>query len=107
MDALFDLSSFIIQAVNFVIVALVLRKFIFVPYMKFLDEEALKRKDLEEKLSESDAILLDAKNEAEKMLDQSRVDARMVASEIVENSRKEAREIAERAQRDADVARSK
>lgn len=107
MDALFDLSSFIIQAVNFIIVALVLRKFFFVPYIKFLDEEAMKRKDLEEKLAKSDALLSEAKNDAEKILDQSRVDARMVASEIVENSRKEAREIEERAQRDADVARTK
>lgn len=107
MDALFDLSSFIIQAINFIIVALVLRKFFFVPYMSYLDEEAKKRKYLEEKLAESDTILSEAKNEAEKILDQSRVDARIVASEIVENSRKEAREIEERAQRDADVARSK
>ncbi len=107
MDTLFDLSSFIIQGINFLIVALVLRSFFFKPYMKFLDEEAYKRKELESKLAQSDAVLETAKSDAEKLYDQSKVDAKMVASEIVENARKEASEITENASRDADVARSK
>lgn len=107
MDTLFDLSSFIIQGINFLIVALVLRRFFFVPYMKYLDEEALKRKTLESKLAESDTILSEAKTDAEKIVDQSRVDAKIIASEIVENARKESSEIKQKAELDADAARSK
>jgi F-type H+-transporting ATPase subunit b len=107
MDTLFDLSSFIIQAINFTIVALVLRKFFFVPYMKYLEEETLKRKELESKLALSDSILSTAKSDAEKIFDQARIDAKMTGSEIVENARKEASEIAARAQLDADAARTK
>ena len=107
MDTLFDLSSFIIQAINFAIVAVVLRSFFFKPYLKFLDEESAKRKDLESKLAESDSILANAKSDAEQIFDQARVDAKIVASEIIENARKEASEISAQASHDADAARSK
>ena len=75
MDALFDLSSFVIQAINFAIVAFVLRKFFFVPYMQFLDEEAKKRKHLEAEIAKSAHILTDAHNQATNIIDQSKVDA--------------------------------
>ncbi len=107
MDALFDLSSFIIQAINFAIVFLVLRSFIFKPYMKYLEEETAKREELEQKLTHSDTLISSAKEEAENIVDKARVDAKMIGSEIVENARKEGGEIAERAQLDADALRSK
>jgi F-type H+-transporting ATPase subunit b len=107
MDTLFDLSSFIIQAINFAIVFLVLRSFIFKPYMKYLEEEAQKREELDSKLKQSESLLATAKSDAEKLFDQSKIDAKMVASEIVENARREASEIATQATIDADAARSK
>jgi F-type H+-transporting ATPase subunit b len=107
MDTLFDFSSFIIQAINFAIVAIVLRSFIFKPYMKYLEEETAKRAELESKLAESDSVLTGAKSEAEKIVDKARVDAKMMGAEIVENARKEWSEISARAQADADAARAK
>lgn len=107
MSALFDLSSFIIQAINFVIVAFVLRKFFFVPYMQFLDEEAKKRKTLEAEIAKSANILTDARNQAANIIDQSKVDAKLIAAEIAENARKEAAEIVKKAHMDADAARAK
>ena len=107
MDTLFDLSSFIIQAINFAIVFIVLRSFIFKPYMKYLEEETAKREELEQKLAHSDTLLSSAKEEAENIVDKARVDAKMIGSEIVENARKEGTEIAARAQADADAARAK
>lgn len=107
MDALFDLSSFIIQAINFVIVAFVLRRFFFVPYMRFLDEEAKKRKALEAEIAKSSHILTDAHNQATNIIDQSKVDAKLIASEIAENARKEATALIKKAHQDADAARSK
>ena len=107
MDTLFDLSSFIIQAINFAIVALVLRSFIFKPYMKYLEEETAKRALLEKKLADSDALVSNAREESEKIIDKARVDAKMIGAEIVENARKEWAEISASAQADADAARAK
>jgi F-type H+-transporting ATPase subunit b len=107
MDTLFDLSSFIIQAINFAIVALVLRSFLFKPYMQYLEVEAQKRALLETQLADSDAILSTAKDESEKIVDKARVDGKIMGAEIVENARKEASEIVERAESDAAAARNK
>ena len=107
MDALFDLSSFVIQVINFAIVAFVLRKFFFVPYMQFLDEEAKKRKALEAEIAKSAHILTDAHNQASNIIDQSKVDAKLIASEIAENARKESVELIKKAHQDADAARTK
>ena len=107
MDALIDWSSFFIQAINFAIVAFVLRKFFFVPYMHYLDEEAKKRKVLETEIAKSAHILTDAHNQATNIIDQSKVDAKLIASEIAENARKEAAEFIKKAHLDADEARAK
>ena len=107
MDTLIDWGSFLIQIINFAIVAYVLRRFFFVPYLQFLDEEALKRKDLEEKLAKQSHILEEAHNQAANLVDQAKVDARMVASEIIDNARKEGKELAEKATKDAELTRSK
>ncbi len=107
MDALFDLSSFIIQAINFAVVAFVLRRFFFVPYMSYLDEEAKKRKHLEAEIAKSAHILTDAHNQATNIIDQAKVDAKLIASEIAENARKESVELIKKAHQDADAARAK
>lgn len=104
---LFDFGSFFIQAINFIIVGYVLRRFFFVPYMKFLDEEEKKRANLELQLAKSTNILEDAHNQAANIVDQSKLDARIIGTEIVENARKEGTEILTKAQHDADTARSK
>jgi F-type H+-transporting ATPase subunit b len=107
MDTLIDWGSFLIQIINFAVVAFVLRRFFFVPYLQFLDEEAAKRKDLEEKLAKQSHILEEAHNQAANLVDQAKVDARMVASEIVDNARREGKELAEKATKDAELTRSK
>lgn len=107
MSELIDFQALIIQAINLIVIVYVLRKFLFIPYVKYLDEEVWKRNELEEKLAKSTRILDDAHAQAENIVDQARVDARMIATEIAENARKEWTEIVARAHTDADVARSK
>lgn len=107
MSTIFDFGSFIIQGINFAIVAYVLRRFFFVPYMKYLDEEAEKRKVLEEQIAKNENILKDAHNQATNIVDQAKVDAKIIASEITENAHKEASEIVAKAHADADAARTK
>lgn len=107
MDTLIDWGSLVIQFINFAIVAFVLRRFFFKPYLKFLDEEAHKRRDLEEKLTKQAHILEEAHNQAANLVDQAKVDARITATEIVENARTESKELVEKAQKDAEVTRTK
>lgn len=107
MENLLDVSSLIIQFINFAIIAYVLRRFFFLPYLRYIDEEKKKRKELEEQLEKSAFILTDAHNQADNIISQARVDAKMVSLEIIELARKDAKDITTKAHRDADQARSK
>ncbi len=107
MDTLIDYGSLIIQAINFAIVAFVLRKFFFVPYLKYLDEEVEKHITLEKKLADSESIVHAAQSEALDIVEKAKVDAKMIASEIVDNAHREWGEIVAHANKDADAARSK
>lgn len=89
MDTLIDYGSLIIQAINFAIVAFVLRKFFFVPYLKYLDEEVEKHITLEKKLADSESIVHAAQSEALDIVEKAKVDAKMIASEIVDNAHRE------------------
>ena len=105
--ALIDLSSLIIQGINFAIIAFVLRRFFFIPYLKYIDEESQKRKELDEQHAKSMFIVDEAHNQAENIVTQSKLDAKMVALEIVDLARNDAKSITKKAQQDADLARTK
>lgn len=107
MDTLFDLGSFVIQGINFLIVALVLRKFFFVPYMKYLAEETAKRLDLEKRIADSTSIVDDAQKEAESIRDKARQDSKSIAATIVDNAKEEALEMMKKATTDAETTRLK
>ncbi len=104
---LIDISSLFIQSVNLAIIIFVLWKFLFSPYLRFLDEEAKKRTKLEEQIQKQAYILEDAHNQATNIVDQAKLDAKIIASEITENARKESAEIIAHAHADADAARTK
>lgn len=76
MNALFDTSSLIIQFINFIIVFLVLRAFIFKPYMAYLEAETQKRADLEKQLADANMILSQAKTESEEILAHAKKEAK-------------------------------
>ncbi|PID83697.1 hypothetical protein CSB09_04790 [Candidatus Gracilibacteria bacterium] len=102
---LINYSSLFIQTINIAIVIFVLWKFLFVPYLAFLDKEAKKRETLEKNTKESDTILKQAQKEAKSIVDASRSDAKQVAQEIVENAKKEAVQITQKASDEAEVTR--
>lgn len=107
MSELIDIPSLIIQSVNLAIIIFVLRRFLFIPYMQYLDQEAAARKLLIEQTKEGEAILTQARDQAEQIVDRSRLDAKMVASEITEQARREAMDIRSHAEKDAENTRSK
>jgi F-type H+-transporting ATPase subunit b len=107
MNTLIDFSSLIIQSINFAVVGYVLHRFFFVPYLSYIDTETTNRKKMLEQIANSEKILSDAKDEAERIENQSRLDAKIIATEIQELARKDAADIVARAQIDADAKRSK
>lgn len=81
MDKLFDLSSLIIQSINFVIIAVVLRKFFFVPYLAYLKEEMRKREELEKSLADIHQIKSQAHLDAESVRQEAREDAKKIRTQ--------------------------
>ena len=104
---IFDLNALIIQSINLIIIVWVLHRFLFKPYLAFLDEEDAKRTQLEKDHAASVHIIDDAKLEARKILEASNKDAKNAAATILENARKSAEEMALEAQREAEHARQK
>ena len=80
---LIDLSSLLVQAVNIAIIIYVLRRFIFIPYLKYIDEEIAKRADLEAKTENASLIVDEASGTAKQLIDA----AKSEANEIRKNAR--------------------
>lgn len=104
---LVDISSLIIQSINLAIIIFVLWRFLFSPYLKYLDEEAKKRHKLESEIAKSAHIVDDAHGQASNIINQAKIDAKQMASQITDNARKEAFDITTKAQHDAELARAK
>lgn len=101
MEGLVDFGSLAIQAVNLGIIAYVLNRFVFVPYLAYLDEEAAKRAEIErshalvaeaeaEARKKADAIVEEAKREGKNIREESKTLAKQEASLIVFEANQEA-----------------
>lgn len=101
MAGLFDISALIIQGINFLVVVFVLRKFLFIPYIKMLDEETQKRLDMEMKMRDAESILEAARQEAEQARMLAQKDGAAIRSQSETNAKTEAAAILARAQSDA------
>lgn len=66
------LQTFIIQFVLLVLVLIVLNKFLFKPYLKYLDEWEEKQKKLEEDYKNIDKLVKDAESQKELILADAR-----------------------------------
>lgn len=106
-----NLSVLIAQAVNFLVVLAVLYKFAYKPLLKMLNDREKKiaksLKEVEEihaqrKATEEDQhkALIQAKHEAEKIVETAMADASLRQKEILEHTRTETRAIAEKTKAD-------
>lgn len=112
MEGLIDLGSLAVQAVNLAIVAYVLKRFVFSPYLAYLDEEQAKRDEIERSHAvvreaeetarkQAEAIVEDAKREGKNIREESKTLAKQEASLILFEANKEAEAV--RAKGVADV----
>jgi len=79
MSGFVSVDTFVIQFVILLLVLWVLKKFIFVPYLAYLDQWEDKQKKLEDDYKNIDALVTWAKEEKESLL----ADARKKSDEII------------------------
>ena len=96
-----SLDTFIIQFIILLLILWVLKKFIFVPYLEYLDEWEEKQKKLEEDYKHIDDLVNKAKEKKKSILDEARkkADEMIVEAEWVAKKRRE--EILEKAEEEA------
>ena len=83
-------TPLIIQFIILLLIIWVLRKFIFIPYLKYLDKWEDKQKKLEEDYKNIDALIAEANNEKESILKKARKQSEQMISEaetIAKNKR--------------------
>lgn len=107
MEGLVDLGSLAIQAVNLGIVAFVLKKFVFSPYLAYLDEEAAKRAELERSTELAAQAEADARAKAEAIIDEAKREGKSIREESKTLAKQEASLIVFEANKEADAVRAK
>lgn len=107
MEGLVDLGSLAIQAVNLGIVAFVLTKFVFSPYLAYLDEEAAKRAELERSTELAAQAEADARSKAEEIVNEAKREGKSIREESKTLAKQEASLIVFEANKEADAVRAK
>ncbi len=107
MEGLVDLGSLAIQAVNLGIVAFVLKKFVFSPYLAYLDEEAAKRVELERSSELAAQAEADARAKADEIVNEAKREGKSIREESKTLAKQEASLIVFEANKEADAVRAK
>lgn len=100
----FTLETLVIQAIMLWIIIWVLNKFIFTPYIAYLDKESEKRTKLEKDYKNIDKLISDAENKKEELLKEARNSSSAIISDaetlgnqkrtsIIEKAESEAKDI--------------
>ena len=116
MGAFVNLGSFIIQFVNICIIIFVMNKFLFKPYLIYIQAEEKKRSELETAHDEMEETKKEAKKEAKLILESAKLDAESIkknaeviakkeASNLVVDAKNEAEKIKHKATLDIDNER--
>lgn len=86
----FTLETIIIQTLLLALILWVLHRFVFKPYLAYLDEETLKKKKLDEDYKNIEKLTKEAQESREKLLSDARVDAESMRKEALNLATKEA-----------------
>ena len=86
---LVNLGSLLIQAINLSVVVYVLYRFIFKPYLAFIDEEGLKREAFETNARAAEHIISDAWKEASSILEAAKNQSRVMIADSEGLAKKE------------------
>ena len=106
MSGFVSVDTFVIQFVILLLVLWVLRKFIFIPYLAYLDKWEDKQKKLEDDYKnidalvagatkEKDSILADARKKSDEIISEAETIAKNKKNSIIEKAEWEAKDIVE------------
>lgn len=106
MSGFVSVDTFVIQFIILLLVIFVLKKFIFIPYLEYLDKWEEKQKKLEEDYrnidalvawakEEKESILKDARKKSDEMISEAETIAKKKRSSMIEKAEKEASDIVE------------
>ena len=102
MDLKFiNLETFAIQFIILLIILWVLNKFLFKPYLAYLDSWEDKQKKLEEDYKNIDKLILEANNKKEEILKQARQKADLIITEAESMAKNKKTSILEKAEIEA------
>jgi len=100
---LFTLETLMIQVFILVVIIWVLQKWIFKPYLAYLDTEGEKRKKLEDEYKNITLLKENAEKEKEAILEEARKDAEATRNAATSRAKKEAQSITDQAQWEAEA----
>lgn len=95
-------GTFLIQSINIAVIVWLLNKFVFKPYLAFLDTEEAKRQELETSHKNIAFIKDDADLEAKKILDTAKAEAKALRTQAEANAKAEASAIMANAKAEAE-----
>lgn len=89
MGEFFNLWSLFIQFINVLIIIYLLNRFLFKPYLNYLDEEKQNRKNLEDKVKNIDSLVESAKTEADSIIKTAKTEASSIKQDAISIWKKE------------------
>ena len=102
MSEFFNIGSLVIQFINIIIIIYLLNRFLFKPYLKYLDNESKQREELEWKLSNVDSIVKNAELEANSIIDNAKEKASWIKKEAIASWKNEWESIKNQAKTEAE-----
>lgn len=97
----FTLETLVIQTIILILILWVLNRFVFKPYLEYLDKETEKRKKLETDYNNIEKLNKQALEAKEALLAEARNDAAIIRKDATEIAKKEAQVIKETATNEA------
>jgi len=94
-------DTFVIQFIILLLIIWVLKKFIFIPYLKYLDKWEDKQKKLEEDYKNIDALIAEANKEKESILKKARKKSDEMLTEAETIAKNKRNSLIEKAENDA------
>jgi len=101
MSGFVSMDTFIIQFIILLLIIWVLRKFIFIPYLEYLDKWEDKQKKLEEDYKNIDALIADANKQKESILKKARKQSEQMISEAETIAKNKRNSLLEKAEEEA------
>ena len=95
-------ETFVVQFIVLLVVLYVLNRFIFKPYLAYLDEWEQKRKKVQDDYDNIDNLISEKNEEAEKLVSEARVKWNTIIEEAEERWKKKEAQIIEAAEKGAD-----